>query len=70
VGGGNQMLSKLQIAELQAMAAGLVESRKWDELSWCDAWNGAYPIRPYNSEIETEFSLLQKKVARIEYRHH
>ena len=62
---GHPMFSKLQTSELREMAISITDSRKWDELPWCDAWNGTYPIRPSDSEVEREFSLLQKKATRI-----
>ena len=59
------MFNNLQINELRSIAVSIVQSRLWNELPWCDALSGAYPLKPSNSDIEMELALLQEKVTRI-----
>ena len=59
------MFNNLQIKELRCIAVSIVQSRLWNELPWCDALSGAYPLKPCNSDIEMEQTLLQEKVTRI-----
>ena len=59
------MFNDHQINELRSIAVSILQSRLWDELPWSDAWSGAYPLKPCESDIEQELAILQEKALRI-----
>jgi len=61
----NAMFTDIQKAEIRDIARELIQDRKWEELPWKDAWNGAYAIRPTKYEIEVEATILEEKAIKI-----
>jgi hypothetical protein len=59
------MFNEIQRSEIRCLAKEIVASENWNDLPWNDAWNGAYPIRPSNEEIEHEARELEIKAGRI-----
>ena len=45
---------------LERAAMFILKARKWDNLSWDDAWSGKYPEPVSESEISAEVATLAK----------
>lgn len=58
-------LNEDQLAELRLVAESLLTAAAWDSLPWDEAWNGKYPKKPNEQEINKEIAYLVKKVTRI-----
>lgn len=51
-------LNELQLKEIKAAATALATQKKWDSLSWDDAWSGVSADNPSEKEIEQIYNIM------------
>lgn len=48
----------MTLEQIREAAHRVVQYRHWEQLPWTDAWNGTYPLKPSEAEVEAAYEEL------------